>query len=74
MAKQSLPKYKFPELFSLSVNPKHFSNTEESIKIIEEIVLTYVEKEREKLDDPGQAALILDVFKGQMTSEVTNLL
>ena len=51
--KQSLPRYKFPELFSLSVNPQHFSNTEESIKITEEIVLYYVEKEREKLDDPG---------------------
>ena len=59
----------------MTVNPKHFSNTEESIKIIEEIVLPYVEKEREKLDDPVQAALlILDVFKGQMTSEVANLL
>ena len=59
----------------MSINPKHFSNTEESIKIIEEIVLPYVEKEREKLDDPGQAALlILDVFRGQMTSEVANLL
>ena len=34
-----------------------------------------MEKEREKLDDLGQAALlILDVFRGQMTSEVTNLL
>ena len=51
--KHSLPKYKFPESFSLSVNPKHFSNTEESIKIIEEIFLPYVEEEREKLDDPG---------------------
>ena len=73
-AKQSLPRYKFPESFS-RVNPKHFSSIEESIKSIEEIVLPYVEKEREKFDDPGQAVLlILDVFKGQMTSEVTNLL
>ena len=45
--KQSFPRYKFSESFSFSVNPKHFSNTEESIKIIEEIVLPYVEKERE---------------------------
>ena len=46
--KQSLPRYKFPESLSLSVNPKHFSNSEEPIKIIEEIVLPYVEKERQK--------------------------
>ena len=73
--KQSLPRYKFPESFSLSVNPKHFSNTEESTKIINEIVVPYVEKEREKLGDKSQPALlILDVFRGQMTSEVTTLL
>ena len=72
---QSLPRFKFPESFSLSVNPKHFSNTEESIKIINEIVLPYVDKQREKLDTNGQAALlILDVFRGQMTQEVTTLL
>ena len=73
--KQSLPRYKFPDSFSLSVNPKHFSNTEESIKIVNEIVIPYVQREREKLDNHGQSALlILDVFRGQMTSEVTNLL
>jgi len=73
--KQSLPRYKFPESFSLSVNPKHFSNTEESIKIVEKIVVPYVEKEREILDNKNQPALlILDVFRGQMTSEVTDLL
>ena len=68
--KQSLPRYKFPESFSVSVNPKHFSNTEESIKIINEIVVPYVEKEREKLGDKSQPALL----RGQMTSEVTTLL
>ena len=73
--KQSLPCYKFPESFSLSVNPKHFSNTEELIKIINEIVVPYVEKEMEKLGDKSQPALlILDIFRGQMTSEVTTLL
>ena len=73
--KQSLPRRKFPESFSLSVNPKHFSNTEKSIKIINEILVPHVEKEREKLGDKSQPALlILDVFRGQMTSEVTTLL
>ena len=47
--KQSLPRFKFPESFSLSVNPKHFSNTEESVKIVNEIIVPYVEAEREKL-------------------------
>ena len=32
---QSLPRFKFPESFPLSVNLKHYSNTLESIKIID---------------------------------------
>lgn len=73
--KQSLPRFKFPESFSLSVNPKHFSNTEESVKIVNEIIVPYVEAEREKLANLDQAALlILDVFRGQLTKEVTDLL
>ena len=72
---KSLPRLKFPESFLLSVNPKHFSNTEESIKVIEEIVLPHADKQRGKLDNPNQAALHLsDVFRGQMTQEVTTLL
>ena len=73
--KQSLPQCKFPHSFSLSVNPNHFSNTEESIKIINEIVIPYVKTEREHLENGSLPALIvLDVFRGQMTSKVTKLL
>ena len=73
--KQSLLRYKFPHSFSLSVNPNHFSNTEESLKIINEIVIPCVKRERENLENGSlPALLILDVFRGQMTSEVTNLL
>ena len=62
---QSLPKVKFPQSFLLSANLKHFSNTEESIKIINEILFPYIHKQREKLYNNGQAALlILDVFRG----------
>ena len=38
---QSIPKFKFPKQFSLSANPKHFSNTEESLKYIREIIKPY---------------------------------
>ena len=69
---RSLPKVKFPESFSLSVNEKHFSNTQESLKLIDEIIVPYVEKEREKLELPKDqpALLIIDVFSGQMTQPV----
>ena len=46
---QSLPKYDFPKLFSLSVNPTHYSNSQESVKLIEEILVPYFTKKRRVL-------------------------
>ena len=46
---QSFPKFSFPDSFSLSANPKHFSNTAESLKLLEEIIITYLDTEQEKL-------------------------
>ena len=70
--KRSLPKVKFPDSFSLSVNEKHFSNTNESLKLIEDIITPYVEKERGKLglSDNQPALVIFDVFSEQMTDPV----
>ena len=60
---------------SLSVNPKHFSNTQDSIKVVTEIVVPYVENQRKELQKPDQVALlILDVFHSQITEDVTSLL
>ena len=54
----------------------HYSSTEESIKVIEQIIMPYLKREREKLDLPADysALLIMDVFKGQMTPPVLELL
>ena len=73
---KSLPRVNFPKSFSLSANPKHYSNEQESIKVLEEIIILYVKKEREQLGmEKDQAALlIMDVFKGQMTSPVLKVL
>ena len=43
-----LSRYQFPRGFSLSVNEKHFSNTNKSIKLLNEIIVPYVKKERGK--------------------------
>ena len=59
---QRLPRFKFPEYFPLSVNLKHFSNTAEPIKHINEIGLPYVNKQREKLDNNNQAASLYWMF------------
>ena len=73
---QSLPKFKFPESFYLSANSKHFSNTAESLKLLDEIIFPYVksECERLKLESSQPASLILDVFSGQVTTLVTDKL
>ena len=72
---QSIPRTKYPESFSLSANVKHFSNTTENIKLIHEIILSYVERERRRLDNEGQPALlIIYVFRGLMTQPILDLL
>ena len=60
---QSLPKVDFPDGFSLSANKTHYSNEEEALKFINEIILPHVQKERTKLRCGNQKALLIfDVF------------
>ena len=69
-----MPRSKFPQEFSLRVNKKHYSNEAESIKLTEEIILSYVKEERKRLSKPDQAALVIsEVFRGQITDDVLNL-
>ena len=69
---RSFPRVNFPSSFSLSANSKHFSNTQESLKLLDEIIILYVEKEREatNLDKNQPAILIIDVFPDQVTKPV----
>ena len=69
---QSIPRYNFPENFCLSANPKHFSNTEKSLKYLDEVIIPYVVKERSgsKLLNDQKVLMIMDVFPGQMTPQV----
>ena len=63
------PQVKFPESFCLSFNEKHWDNEKKGLKMIEDIIVPYVTKEREKLCSHNQTALlIMDVFKGQLTN------
>ena len=43
---QSLPRFEFPKKFSLNTNPKHFSNTDESLKFLKGVIKPYVIKQR----------------------------
>lgn len=69
-----LTHYKFPDEFGLSVNPTHYSNSTESIKLGNEIVALYLESERQNLNLPptfkGLLRFTLDIFTDQMTGDV----
>ena len=45
---------KFSDRFSLSVNEIHYSNENEALKFIEEIILPYIREKHEKLRCPSQ--------------------
>ena len=71
---QSLPKTDFPDGFSLSVNEKDFSNTQESIKFLKEIVTLFVDKKRSEVKNPRQVGLLIwDVFRGQKMTPVLGI-
>ena len=75
--RKSIPKFQFTKSFALRANPKHFSNTDETlIKLIDQIIVPYFRHEREnlQLQDDHPALLILDVFSGQMTRVVLDKL
>ena len=72
LTQRSFPHVNLPSSFSLSANSKNFGNTQESLKLLDEIIIPYVEKEREalNLDKNQPALLIIDVFSGQVTKPV----
>ena len=65
---RSLPKN--PKGFSLNANPKHYRNKKETQKVINEIISPRVKSVREelKLSSNFPALLVMDVFRGQMTT------
>lgn len=71
--KASQPRgFVFPKGFSITQNPKHWSNETETLKLIEEVINPYVVNKRKELKLPStqKALVIWDVFKGQMTDRV----
>lgn len=68
--------FKFPTGFLVTQNLKHWSNEEETINLINNIINSYVVKKCQKLKLPvtQKALVIWDVFKGQVTDTVIELL
>ena len=62
----------FPTGFCLTRKPKHWSNEEATLRLIDEVIYRYVLKKRAQLHLPEtqKALIVWDVFKGQMTERV----
>ena len=56
---ESLLKVNFPEEFSLSANEKNYSNEKESLKVLDEFILSYIQQERKNLGPENQKVLII---------------
>ena len=62
-----LPKYGFPDTFSVSFTENHWFNTEKSIQFFNEIIFPYLENIKHKKGYPSEqfSLIIMDNFKGQ---------
>ena len=68
--------FKFPNGFAILHNPKHYSNEQEMLSLIDEIIKPNVETTRKelRLQLIQKAQLIWDVFKRQKTNKVLSKL
>ena len=68
----SLPAAKFPESFLLGFKKLHWSNEEETLPLLKEVISPYITnvKKKWKLPENQVACLIWDGFKAQSTEKV----
>ena len=69
---RSLPTAEFPEGFLLGFNKSHWTNEEEILRFLKEVISPYITKVKKKLKLPQNqvACLIWDAFKAQSTGKV----
>ena len=68
------PRYEFPSDWDITHSPKHWSNEETMVRYVKNIIIPYVRRTRGGFDDNTPALVIMDNFKGQITTSVTDLL
>ena len=71
---KSLQRFEFPKDFSHRTNSKHFSNTYELLKLLEEVIKPYVIKQGQilKCSANQKVLVIMDIFSVQMTAAVVD--
>ena len=68
------PRYPFPPEWNVTHSHNHWSNEDTMVQYVDNIILPYVEKVREKVGAEKAALVIMDNFKGQTTTKITNRL
>ena len=71
-----LPTVDFPDGFCLSYNEKHWSNEKETVRLIEQVLVSYIKKFKEEkgLPNDQKSLLIWVAFKAQSTANVSDVL
>ena len=66
----TLPKYDFPISFFVGFAKNHWSNTEKSIELFDEIIFPYLQQvnEEKRLPQKQHSLVIMDTFKQQDNS------
>ena len=71
-----LPRHKFPDDWHITCTPNHWSNEDKTREYINKIIIPYVQQKRKelKLSSDQPALALFDVFKGQQTEDIADLL
>ena len=70
------PKFSFPSDWQVTDSPRHWSNEDTMVEYINHIIIPYVEKKRDfyGYSEDTPALVIMDNFKGQVTTRINNIL
>ena len=73
--KRSLPKFKFPNSFSVVFTENHWSNTDKSVEFFEKIIFPYLDKVKKENRYPNEqySLIVMDFFKGQHNDTLKEL-
>jgi len=66
------PRYQFPPDWDITHSPKHWSNEVTMFQYVKNIIVPYVKSTRGSFEDDTPALVIIDNFKGQITSSESN--
>ena len=72
--KRCNPCFQFPFDWHITHSPKHWSTEETMLQYIHEIIIPYVQAQRQLIKANRPALVVVDNFKGQITEKISELL